>query len=333
MTRSLVLSFLLSLLIASHAAAQQWAQKMFKTCRHDFGAVARGSKAEYAFEFENIYEEDVHVASVRSSCGCTTPTVTKSTLKTWEKSSVLVSYNTRSFLGEKGATVTVVFDRPYYAEVQLIVTGHIRGDVVFDPGELDFGEVASAQPAEKTVKVSYAGRSTWHIVDVRSANEHVEVELTETQRSGGRVAYDMLVRLKPDFPPGFFQDQLTIVTDDQKRQTIPLTIRGNVASLLTVSPASLFLGSLEPGETVTKQLFVKGQQPFKVVNIKCGDKAFEFKAPPDEKKTLHVISVTYKAGPASGRVSETIEIETDLGEGAKATCLATGSVKEPASAQ
>ena len=56
------------------------------------------------------------------------------------------------------------------------------------------------------MNVSYAGREDWEITDVRSANEHFEVELQETLRSGGRVNYDMIVRLKADAPPGFGHD-------------------------------------------------------------------------------------------------------------------------------
>ena len=33
---------------------------------------------EFAFEAQNLYEEDVHIADVRTSCGCTTPTITSS---------------------------------------------------------------------------------------------------------------------------------------------------------------------------------------------------------------------------------------------------------------
>ena len=33
-----------------------------KSREHDFGTVARGAKAEYRFDFENLYMEDVHVA-------------------------------------------------------------------------------------------------------------------------------------------------------------------------------------------------------------------------------------------------------------------------------
>jgi hypothetical protein len=136
----------------------------------------------------------------------------------------------------------------------------------------------------------------------------------------------MLVRLTKDAPPGHFQDQLTIVTDDQMR-TIPLAVQGHVISPLTVSPASLFLGELKPGESVNKQLVVRGKQPFKVVGIKCHDKGFAFKTPGDAKEPLHFIPVTFTA-KKTGKVTETIEIETDLG--AVTTCVASGTVRQSA---
>ena len=147
------------------------------------------------------------------------------------------------------ATVTVVFDKPFYAEVQLTVNGFIRGDVVFEPGEVNFGEIDQSHSAEqRKVGVTYAGRSDWKIVDVRSAGQHFEVELKETGRQAGRVTYEMLVRLKDNAPAGFFQDQLTVLTDDQQLKSIPLMIQGSVVAPISVSPAALFLGVLEPGQ-------------------------------------------------------------------------------------
>jgi hypothetical protein len=326
--RSLLLTLLMLLIGASSAAAQEWAKKMFKTTNHNFGNVARGAKAEFAFELTNSYEEDIHIAGVRTSCGCTTPTITKPWLKTWEKGAIVAEFNTRSFLGHKSATITVTIDKPYFAEVQLTVEGFIRSDVVFDPGAIDFGEVDEGATVEKSVAVSYAGRSNWQIMDVRCANPYFEVELNERQRTTGRVVYDMLVRLLPAAPAGFIHDELTIVTDDQQLRNIPLTVEGHVASPLSVSPASLFLGVLEPGQTVTKQLVVRGKQPFKIVGVKCPDGCFEFKTTGDAKK-LHFIPVTFTAGANPGKVAETIEIQTDLGDGLSAACVATATISQP----
>ena len=90
--------------LSQQSLAQNWAEKMFETKSHDFRIVGRGSKSEFHFEFTNLYEENVHVQSVRTSCGCTTPTVTKSTLKTHEKGSILATFNTNTFIGQKQAT-------------------------------------------------------------------------------------------------------------------------------------------------------------------------------------------------------------------------------------
>lgn len=329
MIRTTILALALFVTCSTHAVAQQWAAKMFKVNKHDFESVAAGAKTEFAFEFQNIYEEDLHVAAVRTSCGCTTPQVTKDYLKTWEKSSIIAKFNTQSFRGQRGATITVVFDKPYYAEVQLTVTGFIRGDVVFEPGEVNFGEIDQAKLAERKVGVTHAGRSDWRIVDVRSAGQYFEVELKETERRTGRVSYEMVVRLKGNAPVGYFHNQLTVVTDDDQLKSIPIMVQGTVVPPISVSPLTLFLGVLDPGQKVTKNLVVKGKQPFKVECIDCGgsDK-LEFKLPSDNAKNVFVIPVTFTAGDDPGDFSQKITIKTSLGENAECCCVATAKVRD-----
>jgi hypothetical protein len=319
-----ILSFLVGL---PTAAGQEWARKLFETTNHDFGTVARGSKQEFSFAVKNIYKEDIHLASVRSSCGCTSPRITKNFLKTGETSAVVAVLNTRSFLGTKGATITVVIDKPYYAEVQLHVSSYIRGDVVFHPGVVNLGSVDAGEAAETEIDVAYAGRESWQIVDVRSANRHFEVELEETQRGGGRVGYRMRVRLKPDAPAGYIQDQLFIVTNDSGSRSVPVPVEGQVVSPMTVSPASLFMGVLKPGQTTKKQLVVRGKKPFKITCVKCEDEAFRIDEANAESKVLHFLPVEYTAGEEPGNVVRKIEIETDLPGGLSAECVATATIQ------
>ena len=82
MTRAFFFSLSVLSMLATAVHAQQWAEKMFDAKSYDFGTIARAAKAEIAFEVTNLYLEDVHIASVRSSCGCTTPRIEKDTLKT-----------------------------------------------------------------------------------------------------------------------------------------------------------------------------------------------------------------------------------------------------------
>src|SRR6476659_2737788 len=214
MLRNVAIAVCVVALAPAAAVAKEWAQKMFAASSHDFGHVARGAKAEFAFELQNVYEEDVHIADVRTSCGCTTPTITKPTLKTWEKGSIVATLNTRSFVGQRNSTLTVVIDKPFYAEVPITIAGYIHSDVDFQPGVAALGDIEQGTTGEQAVTVTYRGSGNWQIADVRSANTHLESELTDPIRQPGQVTDKMLVRLKPDAPPGNLQDQLTLVTND-----------------------------------------------------------------------------------------------------------------------
>ncbi len=55
------------LALSAPALGQDWATKMFETTSHDFGTVARGERAEFEFDLENLYVEDVHIVGVRTS--------------------------------------------------------------------------------------------------------------------------------------------------------------------------------------------------------------------------------------------------------------------------
>jgi len=137
-----------SVLATPSCYGQDWAQKMFKITEHDFGSVAKGGKAEFSFVFENLYMEDVHVVGLRASCGCTTPRVENALIKTYEKGAIVAHFNTDTFLGQRGATLYVTFDRPFPAEIQLHVRGYIRNDVVLEPGSLEVGSVDQGAPVE-----------------------------------------------------------------------------------------------------------------------------------------------------------------------------------------
>jgi hypothetical protein len=328
MLRNLVLAIVVGLAgsAAGTAAAKEWAQKMFAVTTHEFGHVARGSKTEFAFEIQNLYEEDVHIADVRSSCGCTSPTITKATLKTWEKGSIIATLNTKAFLGHRTSTLTVVIDKPFPAEVNLNISGYIHSDVDFQPGSVAFGDVPQGAGAVQEIAVTYYGRGAWQITDVRSANEHLEVELSEPRRLAGGLAYKMQVKLREDAPAGPIAETLTLLTNDQRLPSVTVAVEGRVVPPLSVSPASLFLGVLKPGQVVTKQLVVTGRQPFKVLGVKCADAAFAFKTN-DTAKKVHLIPVTFTAGDGGGEIEQTIEIETDLPSGGTASCAARGTIQ------
>ncbi len=315
MLRKLVLTLFLAVLAVSPCCGQEWARKMFKVEEHDFGSVARGAKAEYRFVFENLYLEDIHIADVRTSCGCTTPSVENPLVKTYENGAILAKFNTPTFLGQRGATLTVTIDKPFYAEVQLHVRGYIRGDVVVEPGSVQVGSVDQGAGADRAAAVNYAGRGDWRILDVKCSNPYITAKAVETGRSYGQVSYALKVHIDPSAPAGYLNDHLMLVTNDATGQQIPVLVEGRVMPGITVSPTALFMGVVQPGQKVTKQLVVKSKKPFRILGISCEDKSFQFDtSKEDAAKELHLIPVTFTAGADAGKVVKTIKIETDQGQ-------------------
>ena len=323
--RIALISLLLTLAVAAPAPAQEWARKMFTDTSHDFGTVAHGSKTQYHFKFTNPYLEPVHISSVRSSCSCTSPEASKAEVKTFESGEVVANFNTSAFSNNHSATLTVTFDKPYAAEVQLQVSGNIRSDVVMQPGVVELGSVNVGQAAEKKISVTRFGRNDWTISDVRSANTNFEVEVKEHSRGGGNVVYDLLVRLKPGAPAGYVNDQLYLVTNDSETPQIPVDVEGRVVADVTVSPTSLSFGALAPGETVTKNILVRNNshRSFKVLQIICDD-CFSCNVPAESGEAQR-IPITFTAGKDPGKIVKKIRIKTDLGENAvpDITCQAT----------
>ncbi|TWT37508.1 hypothetical protein KOR34_24600 [Posidoniimonas corsicana] len=328
------LILLATLVLAPACHAQQWAKEMFDKVDHDFGAVARGSDTVYRFEVTNKYKEDIRLLSVRSSCGCTSPSIeTTDWIKTWEKGYVLAKFNTRTFTGLHSATLTVDLEvkspkvSTYRGQVQLRVHGNIRGDVVFEPGAIVFGEVDQGDTLEKRVTVTHSGRSSWKIEDVRSASDNLEVELTERHRSGGRVVYDLLARLKEGATPGLVKEQLAIVTNDSSNPRVPIDVEGRIVPEISVAPANLVFGKVEEGQSAKKRLIVRGKTPFRVVSIECENKAFRFSTDEDAKEH-HIVTVEFDATAEPGDLKAPIIIRTDRGDAYAASCTAYATIEQ-----
>jgi len=305
-TKSLLL-IVLSLVVVSltnqSAQGQAWLRQMFKgENTHDFGDVQLGDVPEHRFQFENVFNETFHIQSVNSSCGCTIATASKRSLKTWEKGEIVCKFNTPAVgQGQKQATITVKFDRPYRAEMQLSVKGNIVTGVSVVPKQIDFGQVVENKLPVRVVELKSSGNPNFRIRDVKSVFKHISVQVKETARNNGMVSYNIVTQLKDSVPKGFTQDQLYLVVEEgrnydgtPKLKQIPLPFNAKVTSALQLSPEVLSLGPLEPGEVIKKKVFLKSDKPFFISDVRCESEAFSVKAAKKAKK-MHMVEVIYTA--------------------------------------
>lgn len=328
LARTLLAFVLLISCTGQTASAQEWVKAMFSSTTHDFGNVPRGAQSECRFVLENKYEEEVHIADVRSSCRCTIPTKGKGlTLKTYQKGEIVCQFNTAAFIGPRSAVVTVVVDKPYYGEIQLLVKGNIRSDIVTEPGQIQFGEVPKGEEKQTSVKVSYAGSKAWQIKDVQSENQNLAVKLNRIESMPGKVAYEMQVRLKTSAPSGAFNDEIVLVTNDPQFNKVTVPVRGSIKPPVEL-PESIELGTVSGDGVVRQRIIIKGKTPFEIKNIECNDARFKFSAP-EGMKPAHMIP--FEFDPAEGEAGAfrvNVKVKTSIADDGIATTIVSGNVSK-----
>lgn len=312
--RTLVATAIVIAAWASTASATQLSG-LFKTTNHDFGTVARAAKTEYRFTFDNPYNQTIQVRSVRTSCGCTTPSVETEIVPPGGRGSILAKFNTGTHTGSRSATLTVTFDKPTFSEIQLHVKGYIRSDVVFQPGEAAFGNVMQGTSKSIEVGVDYAGKPAWKINQVTSSDSFITVVPTEVSRQNGRVRYNLVVSMSGGAPVGPLESELVVHTNDRNLTTVPLRLMANIAPEISVSPQTLSLGDIVQGAPIKQLIVLKGHQPFLIKSIESREFDIEAKLS-QESKTLHAlpIIITPKTVDFGKEVKGKITFSTDLRE-------------------
>lgn len=282
---------------------------------HDFGSVARAAKTEHRFAITNIYPQQMHIRAVRASCGCTTPIIETETIEPGQTGSILARFNTGTFTGQKQANLTVSIDRPYFQELQLNVRGYIRSDIVFNPGELNFGAVPEGEAKQVSVSLEYAGRSDWAVLEASSSEAFVKTRFEEVSRANGRVGYKIFADLDANAPAGLINSQIVLRTNDNRLTTVPLTLLGEVQSLLEVRPQVLALGDVKLGETRQERFLLRSQKPFQVLAVESDNKNMEIQfEPSNAPKNVQFITLTLRPGVAQvdGQQACTLSFKTDL---------------------
>jgi hypothetical protein len=123
--KKLILAMFTVLMASMYSHAQSGRDSIvFEKTVHDYGTIVQSGNGEIEFVFVNKGTKPIVLNSVSASCGCTSPSWTKTPVLPGEKGSVKVKYNTE-ILGAFTKTVNVASNA---SNSSVILT--IRGNVV-----------------------------------------------------------------------------------------------------------------------------------------------------------------------------------------------------------
>jgi hypothetical protein len=293
---------------------------LFDTQSHNFGNVAIGTMLHHDFKIKNTTNQTLHIGGLRVSCGCTTPSTPNATILPGETGIVHAQMDSRRFSGPKSVTIFVLFDQPQLQEVNLVVSAYGRNDIAMNPESLDFGHMRKGTSPAMSASVSFA--TPVRISQVGADSGYVKVTSEAKQDGYGGVAYQLTATISDKVPVGNWYTDVWAVAENGQRIRIPLTV--NVEPSLTITPGVVEFEATPIGQPTEKSIIVKGDHPFRIIDVKGGGDSFTATDKSSEPKTTHIVRVTFKPDRA-GNYVKNLEIETDLKDQSKVQLAVRGT--------
>ena len=313
MNRKILLAIFVAAVAATSVSAQNWAEKMFPDgVAHDFGVVPHGAQLFHRFTIKNIYGVRMEITSITPGCGCVTAAAAKRILDPNESTTLDINMDARRFTGPKSVIVRVAVGPQFTSSADVKVSASSRADVVFNPGDVEFGAVDHGQSVSQTVDVEYAGPADWRIAElVVGKDQPFEATLTESYRKPGRVGYQIKLTLKADAPPGSIRESIFLKTNDPTSPTLPLLATAEVQSVLSVSPPKLAVGSVRVGETVMKKVVLRGGKAFRVMGVDGVGEGVTLDSEPGPAASVQTLTFKCQVSQA-GDFKRELKIKTDI---------------------
>jgi hypothetical protein len=237
--------------------------------QHDFGTVPHGAQLLHRFPWRNTTSGRLEISEIRVSCGCVTATPNPRILEPGQQGTLDVAIDCRRFVGAKTVTVQLLVS-PGSRPATLLVHANSRPDVVYNPGQFQFGVVAEGTSAEQTVEVEYAGTHPWKIEGIAAASPHLEARFVESYRRTGQVGYRVTCQLKGTAPAGDFKATVQLKTNDPVNPVLPIIVEAQVRASVVATPNPINFGSVRVGQKVQRRCTIRSEQPFTITRAEGG---------------------------------------------------------------
>jgi hypothetical protein len=325
-----VVALLALVMLAALLPAQtgEWADKLFAKAgtSHNFGNVPRGAVLHHRFPMTNIYAVPLQITGTRVSCGCVTVTPSANVLQPKETGYVDITMDARRFTGAKTVNIYITVGPQFVSTATLQVSANSRADVVFNPGQVNFGVVPAGRTPSETIDVEYAGVLDWRIQGIAQHSYPLEIKYRELYREVGRVGYRLQVQLKAGAPPGPFKHELLLQTNDPASLLVPVLVEGNIQAALTAAPALVKFDGVKVGDLAAKKVIVNGngQKLFRILEVEGLPEGLTADFSPTPAP-VQVLTLSWRPGKAFPLKGDLL-IKTDLDGGATVRVAAEGTL-------
>jgi Protein of unknown function (DUF1573) len=301
------------------------AEGFFSERAKDFGVVQYGPILEHKIKITNTTPQIVTITNARVSCGCVAATIPQAVLQPGQSTTVNLTMDTKRFLGQKQVTVYIQFGNPR-EEVTLLVSAN-RNDSFTKSGEaISIGQVRKGQSGTSALTVTMRNDASFQIVGANSNTDFVKPEFRQIKRDHAETVYEISATMKPGLDVGVWATDVVFLTSNGTTPTLRFPVYAEVVAPITVTPSTVQFPAVKIGDKKEMSVVVKGDKPFKIVDVTGGDSLISAKAESTDSKLAHIVRLVFQPS-AAGDMAKEITVVTDSGSMGKVTIPVRGKAK------
>ena len=189
---------------------QTWPGSLFETSEFDFGNVLADTVAKKQFTISNDEDETLELEASVSTGNFSVELSTDSIGpgETAELTCKFAPLSNRRGIRKSVVTVSVAGKKKAVHKIEVKGKSSL---IVFEPEEIDFGDVTIGEEATATVKVSIANSSGLGLADVECKYKHVRVKAGKPTDVNEAKVYNMNFRLLPTASAGKVKNKLSFI--------------------------------------------------------------------------------------------------------------------------
>jgi len=277
------------------------------------------------FKVTNTSDQVAYIKSVGVSCGCVSASAAATTIRPGESTYVTANMDTKRFVGQKEVIVYVTFSQPY-EQVALSVRANRNDNFSKSADSISMGQVRRGTDGTGKLQVTMRNDQYFEIKGATSGTEFVTANFKLISRDRSEVVYELTAALKPGLDIGSWTTDVMFTTTNPSLPTVRIPVNVDIVAPITATPSAVQFSAVKVGDKKEVSVVVKGDKPFKIVEVKGGDDLVTAVADGGEAKAAHIVRLVFQPN-APGDLTKTITVVTDSGNEGKVQISVRGRAK------
>lgn len=191
---------------------------------YDFGEIPSGESVQATFTLRNGGDETLHIAYVRTSCGCTTTALEKRDLAPGEETPLVATLSLKNRSGPQNKRLTIGSNDPDHPDIQAIVQGTAVRFITISPSLIYLFSAPQGQTITRNVEILSETQTPFQILSVEASHPDLAVGITPISTN----AYRLSLTLPNTWPAGRINESLRIHTDHPNAPLLTCEITGTI---------------------------------------------------------------------------------------------------------